>query len=145
MHVTISFQLLQEEFTTCTSGTCSKCGTSNKKRPKNEDVCRWPPTGPVFTEFQCTEGCTYEGSEYSCWRDRLFPWMNGQYIPNNMQRPENANIPFAIHVGDFLKGRGSGDSGRCNPDSFESRLNLFSGKPCWGNLIDLMFIYEYFM
>jgi len=52
--------------------------------------------------------------------------MNGESIPNYVQVPENANVPFAIHVGDFLKGRASGNTGRCNPDSFESRLQLFN-------------------
>ena len=82
---------------------------------------------------------SYEGREYACWRDRLIPWMNGESIPNYAQVPENANVPFAIHVGDFLKGRSNGDTGRCNPDSFESRLELFNGKPCENLFVSILF------
>ena len=114
-----------EESTTTVTGSDSKCGTSNSDAPKNADQCEYPPNSENV--FACTKGCTYEGQEYSCWKDTIIPWMNDSSRTSSSTWVTEAKPAFSVHVGDFLKGNGSGNSGRCNPDSFASRRELFAG------------------
>lgn len=116
-----------EEATTMVSGgNDAKCGTSNSdsNSPSIADTC-----SHNGVNFPCTSGCTYEGQEYFCWKDTIIPWMNmtNPSRPSSATWVSEAKTAFSIHVGDFLKGNGSGNSGRCNPDSFASRRELFAG------------------
>ena len=112
-----------EEATTIVSGgNDAKCGTSNSDSPSIADTC-----SHNGVNFACAAGCTYQGQEYFCWKDTIIPWMNNPSRPSSDTWVSEAKPAFSIHVGDFLKGNGSGNSGRCNPDSFASRRELFAG------------------
>lgn len=114
-----------EESTTTASGVNkAKCGTDNSDdSPENADTCTYGGRS-----FKCTSECTYEGQEYACWRDDIIPWMKNPERTSSSSWVTAAKPAFSVHVGDFLKGNGSGNSGRCNPDSFASRQALFAGE-----------------
>lgn len=62
--------------------------------------------------------CTYEGSEFSCIKNNIIP-----YINDKINSGESA---FVLHIGDIIKGRNAGNNKRCSNASFESRRKLFS-------------------
>lgn len=62
--------------------------------------------------------CTYEGSEFSCIKNNIIPYINDKI--------NSGDSAFVLHIGDIIKGRNSGNNKRCSNASFESRRKLFS-------------------